>query len=77
MIIELRVPPEALGSSLVFVITIGVFVAALTPLVAYLPMPIPFIVIIVVAVLTVFVTFFLPEGGQFLPGVQKISDSVT
>lgn len=35
LMIELRVPPEALGSSVVIVITAAVFFASLTPFVAY------------------------------------------
>lgn len=41
LLIELRVPPETLGASMVILLTLCVFISGCAPNLAYLPQPIP------------------------------------
>jgi hypothetical protein len=66
LLIELRVPPDALGSSVVIVITAAVFVASLTPFVAYSGQPYPIISQIICITIGIVSTLLLPKGGFYL-----------
>ena len=66
LMIELRVPPEALGSSVVIVITAAVFFASLTPFVAYSGQPLPIITQVTCLFFGIVSTLLLPKGGSYL-----------
>jgi hypothetical protein len=63
IMIELRMPTDRLGSSMVIVVTSAVFYSSLASYVAYLPQPIPYLVGTSIVLTAMALTLILPEGG--------------
>ena len=73
ILIELRVPPESLASSLVLIFTTSITCCALAPTVAYFPQPVPFIVTLAFLVMIIMLTLRLPPPGQFLIKATRLT----
>jgi hypothetical protein len=67
LLLELRVPPEKLGASMVILLTICMFVSSVAPQLSYLSSPIPFLCTIIFLLIISAADYFLPEGFQHLP----------
>jgi len=63
ILIELRVPPESLASSLVLIFTISITFCSIAPTVAYFEQPVPFIVTLAFLLVMIFLTLRLPPPG--------------
>jgi len=74
LILELRVPPQNVGSVSAITRTIAVGAAMGAPTIATLPTPYPFIIVMIVATAALLLSFFLPPPGTYLPSVQKTGD---
>ena len=77
ILIELRVPPESLASSLVLIFTTSVTFCSLSPTVAYFAEPVPFIVTLVLLAAMVFLTLRLPPPGQHLIKATRLTNNLT
>lgn len=71
IIIEMRVPPEHLGASIVIIMTITIFCSGCAPNLAFLPAPIPLYIQLTLLFITFVCLVKLPDGGQYLPRVPK------
>lgn len=71
LLIELRVPPETLGASMVILLTLCVFICGCAPNLAYLPQPIPLYIMMCMLILIFVSLCYLPEGGLYLPKEEK------
>ncbi len=69
IMIELRVPPRQLGSSMVIILTCGNLCASLAPNFGYLPPPLPLYVQLLLCMMIVLTVLKLPEAGLHLPKV--------
>lgn len=67
LLIELRVPPENLGASMVILLTLSIFVSGCAPNLAYLPQPIPLYCLLMMLLCILIALIYLPPAGQFLP----------
>ena len=63
LLIELRVPPEHLGSSMVILLTLCIFFNGFAPNLAYLPEPIPYYCMLIMLAIVFVALIYLPEGG--------------
>jgi hypothetical protein len=63
IMIELRMPPDKLGSAIVIVVTVSVFYSSFSPFIAFYPQPIPYLIGTTIMIIAMVLTFFLPEGG--------------
>lgn len=71
VLIEMRVPPQRQGSSLVIILTLSIFMSGTAPNLAYLPQPFPLYIQLALMVGIMVALFYLPPGGQYLPHIQK------
>jgi hypothetical protein len=77
ILIELRVPPESLASSLVLIFTTSVTCCALAPTVAYFKQPVPFLVTLAFLVAMIILTLRLPPPGQYLIKATRLTQNLT
>ena len=71
LIIELRVPNNKVGSVTMLCMTIAVGTAMVSPFVSTLPAPVPFAFLLILSLLALLVSFFLPPPGLHLPAAQQ------
>lgn len=62
ILVESRVPTERLGSTIVIVVTTAVFYSSLSPFVAYVSQPIPYLLGCTIIVIAVVATVVLEQG---------------
>lgn len=72
LMIELRVPSEKLGSSIVIVFTVSILVASLTTIVGFLPQPWPFISGSAMMGIALVTCQLLPVPQSFTVGVAAV-----
>ena len=77
ILIELRVPPESLASSLVLIFTTSVTFCSVAPTVAYFKEPVPFIVTLAFLAAMIFLTLRLPPPGQHLIKATRLTQNLT
>ena len=69
LILEMRVPPQNLGSVAVLARTMSVGLSVVAPTVSNFPAPYPFLFLMGLATFAMLLTFLLPAPGQNLPQV--------
>lgn len=74
LILEMRVPPQNVGSISALTRTIAVGFSVFAPTIAYLEAPYPYILLMTLATIGLIFTFALPPPGLHLPIVQKTGD---
>ena len=74
---ELRIPPENLGSASVLMYVIGAIGCALMPTIAVMLDPTRMLAITGIIVTGLAWTWILPEPGKYLPKSVKLTDNVT
>jgi len=63
ILIEMRIPPENLGATLVIMLTLCIFLSGCAPNLAYLPQPIPLYIQLFLLSLIFIALLKLPVGG--------------
>lgn len=71
LILELRVPPQNVGSVSALVRTMAVGGSVIAPTIANMQAPFPHVCLMGLATFAFLLTFFLPAPGKNLPAVQK------
>ena len=74
LVLELRVPPQNVGSVAAIIRTISVGAAISAPTISNLPAPWPLVTLAALAFFAMVLTFLLPPPGQFLPKTHKGDD---
>ena len=69
IMIEMRVPPEQLGASVVIIMTVGNLFFSITPNLAFLPQPYPLYIQLAGLLIIYICVVNLPPGGLYLPKV--------
>jgi len=62
IMVESRMPSKILGSSMVIVVTTAVFYSSLSPFIAYMSQPVPFLFGCSIIVTAIFLTLILPKS---------------
>ena len=75
LIMELRVPPQNVAAVQLMTRTMAVGIAVLTPTIASLPTPIPYIILLTVSFLGFLASTRLPVPGHHLPKVESTDES--
>ena len=74
LILEMRVPPQNLGSVAVLARTMSVGLSVVAPTVSNFRAPYPFLFLMGLATFAMLLTFLLPAPGQNLPSVKKTAN---
>ena len=74
LILEMRVPPQSVGSVSALARTMAVGASVVAPSVANMDAPYPYLFLLSLATFAFLCTFALPSPGLNLPGVQKTND---
>ena len=74
LILEMRVPPQNLGSVAVLARTMSVGLSVVAPTVSNFRAPYPFLFLMGLATFSMLLTFLLPAPGQNLPSVKKTAN---
>ena len=69
ILIEMRVPPEQIGASIVIIMTVGNLLYSIAPNLAFLTQPYPLYIQLSGLCFIYICAVNLPEGGQYLPKV--------
>ena len=75
LILELRVPPNSVGSVSALVRTMAVGSSVVAPTIANMPAPWPQVCLLSMATFAMLLTFFLPPPGLHLPKAEKTGDT--
>lgn len=75
LIYELRVPHENVAAVTLMIRTMAVSSGILSPAVAALPAPIPFVILLAVATVGLVISLKLPPPGQHLNSVERTTDN--
>ena len=75
LILELRVPPKNLGSISALIRTISVGSGVISPTIANLAAPWPYICLAVISFFAFVLIYFLPPPGMHLLAVEKTNDT--
>ena len=74
LILEMRVPPQSVGSVSALARTMAVGASVVAPSVANMTAPYPYLFLLSLATFAFMWTFALPAPGSNLPGVQRNAD---
>lgn len=74
LILEMRVPPQNVGSISALTRTMAVGFSVFAPTIAYLESPYRYILLLSLATIGLILTFALPPPGLHLPNVHKTGD---
>lgn len=77
ILVELRIPPENVGSAIVIVSTLGQLSSTITPMISQSGYPVTMFFILILNTVNITLMCFLSEPGAYLPQEIKISESVT
>ena len=77
VVMELRIPPENLGSASVLMFVISALGCSMTPSIAIMEDPTRMLMISAIIAIGFVWTYVLPTPGKFLPKAVKLNENVT